>query len=239
MRRAHRSPVLALAFALVALFWTTSVGAAAADDDDHGGGRARVAPIAGDVDGRSAADLLATAVRQDYTLPVAEHPFGGGDPCVRLGKHGRVLVLTRPTTCTIERGDEVIYIAGASCSDVEGPPFHAVGADAQRECATRLVKDGFHSVLFSVDGGRQVEVARDRFATATEQQHVTVVPDNILGVEGAPRPATFVAFAYVPVLRHLGLGSHRVQITADLFDLGPQTQTYVVNVVKHLDEDDD
>lgn len=239
MSKPHRSLVLVLTFALAVVFSISNVGVAAAHDD-HGGDRARFAPVQGELDGLSAGDLVAAAFAQFYTLPAAENPFVGGDPCVRLGKQGRVLLLTRPATCTIERGDAVVDMSGASCSDAEAPPFFAVGEEAQTRCAEQLLKD-IESFLLSVDGGEQVQAARDRFAATSDQQHVTVVPGNLF--DATPGPATFVGAAYVTVLRHLRVGSHTIDV-ATVDPNGPSTVSYTINVVRHNhgdndDEDDD
>jgi hypothetical protein len=110
-----------------------------------------------------------------------------------------VLVPSVPATWTIEGGDDVMSLPGASCSDVEPAPFFATGEAAQRTCAENATKAFFVSHLLSVDGGPQVEAVGDRFAATTDdQQHVTAVADNLF--ESTPGPATFVAFAYVPVL---------------------------------------
>jgi hypothetical protein len=225
--RPRRTLIPLLTVALAASFSVANVGSASAHDDQSGS-RARFAPIAGNLHGRSAADLAAEAIAPLYTAPAAETPFGGGDPCPRAGNHGRVLVLAIPTSCTIERGDDVIALPGASCSDVEPAPFFAIGETAQRQCAEAATNDFLVSTLISVDGGPQVEVIDARFAATTDQQHITVVPDNLFGA--TPGPGTFVASAYVPVLRHLPEGSHTIDITSLTSD-GRQTSSYTINVV--------
>jgi hypothetical protein len=72
------------------------------------------------------------------------------------------------------------------------------------------------SARHTIDGGRPVELHTSAFETATRQQHITLPPDNILGVSAGP--ATSTKYGWVGLLL-LGAGHHTIRhdIASDFF----------------------
>jgi hypothetical protein len=194
--------------------------------------RADVRPVPHSVDGLTGPELLAQSWVRLLQIPAAEHPFlGAGDPCIRLGSHDRVLlpILTagERTTCTIRPGTPVLLIPFTSeCSDVEAPPFFAVGEAAQQACA-RENGEAVEDILISVDGGAAISIHDPSFELVSPQGTVDLPPDNILGVE--PQTATFAAHAWAALLRGLPPGEHVITIDVVGGPL-PGTSTLVLEV---------
>jgi hypothetical protein len=82
-------------------------------------------------------------------------------------------------------GEPVVALPGASCSEVEQPPFFAVGQTAQRSCAQEF-NAAIHSLTFAVDGGPAVDVTDDAFAVSPPHQTVVIPADNAAGSPPAP-----------------------------------------------------
>lgn len=163
-------------------------------------------PLQGKVDGRTGAELQADSFVPDYV--------GGdlsGDPCLRLGAHGRVVSLPSSPVepCHLATGEPVVALVGAACSDVEDPPFFAVGEAAQGACARDFNAAVIISVTVSVDGGPPVELTQPQFALSSAQRAVVIPADNPNGFPVGP--ATFTAQGWGAVLDSLPSGIHTVR----------------------------
>lgn len=207
MPHLHRS-LLALAAAALLLAVTADPALAVRPHDARG---ASFVPVAGQLDGRTGPQLLADSFVPDYEQ-TASQP---ADDCLRLGKHGRVLWLNAPATCALRQGEPVVALPGASCSDVEDPPFFAVGRVAQRVCAREL-NTAILSIGLAVDGNDPVEIIRPTFAVSPPQRRVVIPADSALGLPAGP--ATFTADGWAAVLRHLEPGTHTVSAAVTFAD---------------------
>jgi hypothetical protein len=219
MRRATRGLLLVV---VAALYLAPAAGAQ----------RAEVRPVS-HVDGLSGPELLRQWWSDFLQIPVSEHPFfGAGDPCTRLGQHDRVVLPilaldTTTTTCVIRPGTPVLVTGLSSeCSDVEPPPFFAVGEAAQQACA-RENDLAVEATLISVDGGPTIDIRDPRFEVISPQGTVELPPDNLLGVE--PQTATFAAHAWLGLIRGLTPGEHVITIEVVGGPL-PVTGTVVLEV---------
>jgi hypothetical protein len=187
------------------------------------------------VGGLTGGDAIGQAWYLIYSLPEAENPFvGNGEPCVRLGRKGEVLVPIgfEVVTCTVPQGTAVL-INGISltCSDVEPPPFFARGKAAQRECAKAALAPFVESIALTVDGGDPVDLQKRRYETFSPQREVQVPAGNIIGVP--PGPATITAWGFEAWLTKLPPGRHTITEEA-IFNEGspPHISTRVINVVR-------
>jgi hypothetical protein len=115
-----------LALVAITLLLATAGPAVAAQRPQPGG----FVPIVGQLDGRTGAQLFADSFVPDY---VGDSTTPPGE-CQRLGRGNRVVWLRDVFTCHLRPGDVPVALVGASCSDVEAPPFFAIGEAAQRAC---------------------------------------------------------------------------------------------------------
>lgn len=173
--------------------------------------------------------LLADWFRPFLTLPLAENPaVGAGDPCQRLAGGtvlGPIVQVGSPGafTCTVRFGTPVFILGFAAECDNRTPPI--LEDEASQLACARSVLSGVRSTRYTIDDGRPVELHTPAFETSTRQQHVTLPPDNILGVSAGP--ASFTAYGWVGLLL-LGPGHHTIRhdVESDLF-----TGTSSYNVV--------
>jgi hypothetical protein len=101
-----------------------------------------------------------------------------------------------------------------------GPPFFAVGEEAQRECAveqllTNPLFVAVDAILVRVDGGTAVDIKRERFLAISPQGTAQLPEDNILSTKENPVPpqeTTFVTAAYVAMLRPLPPGERTITV---------------------------
>ena len=184
----------------------------------------RFAPIVGQLDGRTGAQLMNDSFVPDY-VGGSNTPPG---ECQRLGRHSRVVWLRDVFTCHLRPGDSVVALPGASCSDVEAPPFFAVGEDAQRACA-REYNASILSITVAVDGGAPVEITRRAFAVSPPQRRIVIPADNPAGYPAGP--ATFTADGWAAWLHPLTCGTHTVNVVAIFDGLDePVTETFTLVV---------
>jgi hypothetical protein len=185
------------------------------------------APIVGQLDGRTGAQLMADSFVPDYVGGTNTPP----GECQHLGKHGRVVWLRDVFTCQLRPGDVPVALVGASCSTVEAPPFFAVGQAAQRACA-RAWNAGILSMTLAVDGCAPVELTRRAFSVSPPQRRVVIPADNPAGYPAGP--ATFTADGWAAKLSPLTRGTHTVDVVA-IFDGvdEPITETFTLVVSAH------
>jgi hypothetical protein len=185
-------------------------------------------PIAGELDGRTGPQLLNDSFVFSYQQP-ATTPL---TDCPRLGRHGRVRWVTNPvSTCRLRSGEPVVVLPGASCSDVEQPPFFAVGEAAQRSCAQEF-NAAILSLTVAVDGGPAVDIIDVAFAVSPPQQTVAIPADNAGGLPAGT--ATFTAAGWAAVLRPLPPGTHTLHVTGTLDGLDqPIEETFTLIVTAH------
>ncbi len=180
----------------------------------------KLVPAAKRLAGLTGGQLIGEETRLLLELPAAENPLAGaGESCFRAGHRGKVLILwTRPegqapAECTVKPGTPVFLFGGfLFCDEVEGPPFFAVGEEAQRECAVEGLHTllEFDAILVTVDGGTPVDIASERFIAVSPQGTAQLPEGNILGV--APQETTFVTAGYVAMLRPLPPGEHTITV---------------------------
>ncbi len=102
-------------------------------------------------------------------------------------------------------------LVGASCSDVEEPPFFAIGQAAQRACA-REYNAALTSMTLAVDGGVPVELTRRAFAVSPPLRRIDIPADNPAGLPAGP--ASFTADGWAAALCLTAPGTHTVHVTA-------------------------
>lgn len=187
-------------------------------------------------DGLTGRDAMGEGWYRSLSLPAAENPsLGNGERCVKLGRTGKVLLAIGagpPQTCTVPEGTAVFVIGiTAFCDNVEAPPWYGVDEAAQRECAWAALRGTTESVRFTVDGGKSVDLQRQRFEICSPQRAVQLLPDNILGVP--PQPATFTACGWVAWLTDLAPGRH-VLNSETTFNDGTETHVWspVIKVIR-------
>jgi hypothetical protein len=199
-----------LSLVAITLLFATAGPAVAAQRPQPG----RFVPIAGQLDGRTGAQLFADSFVPDY---VGDSNTPPGE-CQRLGRHNRVVWLRNVLTCHLRPGDVPVALIGAACSDVEAPPFFAVGETAQRACA-RDWNAGLLSMTLAVDGCAPVEITRRAFAVSPRQRSILIPDDNPAGYPAGP--ATFTADGWAAALHPVTRGTHTVHVVAT-FDGVPE-----------------
>ena len=185
----------------------------------------QLVPAAKRLGGLTGGQLIGEETRLLLELPLAENPqVGNGESCFPAGHRGKVLIVwTRqvPPVCTVKPGTPVFLTAGfVFCDPLEGPPFFAVGEEAQRKCAveqllTNPLFVAVDAILVRVDGGTPVDIKRERFLAISPQGTAQLPEDNILSTEENPVPpqeTTFVTAAYVAMLRPLPPGEHTITV---------------------------
>ena len=224
MRHTRRATLFVFAVALAVVLsqlWSSPLASAS-------GNSPRATPANHRVDGFTGGQLLGQLWAVFYVAPAGTDPA----PCITLGRTGQVLHPNSDATCTIEQGTALfVHGWGGACSDVESPPYYAVGRAAQLACL-RAIPDPVVSINVVVDNGPAVDIHAPRFEAASPLEHVQLPPDNIYGIP--PRPATFTALSWVALVEHLRVGVHSLRIDV-LFDDGsvfPRTRSVTV-VARH------
>jgi hypothetical protein len=215
----HIRRSLFAAVAITLLLVTADPVAAADSQAAERSGPGTFKPIVGELDGRAGADLFADSFVPDYLGPV-----NAPGECPRLGLHNRVVWLSTVHTCHLQPGDVAVALPGAACSDVEAPPFYAVGEDAQRACA-REYNASILSITLAVDGGAPVEITLPAFAVSPPQRNVVIPADNPGGFPAGP--ATFTADGWAAVLDPVTPGAHTVRVVGTIAGLkNPVHETF-------------
>ena len=191
------------------------------------------------VAGFTAGELLGEEWRQLLELPLDANPLAGtGDNCLSAGHKDKVLIVwttaapTPPAVCNVKPGTPVFFFAlGGECSSVEPPPFFGATEEEQRECTIGFLEaTPFDAILVGIDGGPPVNIGLDSFIAVSGQGTVDLPDPNIFGVPGN-RQATFVASAYVALVRPLPPGAHTLTVTIVGGPFAGFTTRAVVNVV--------
>jgi hypothetical protein len=206
-----RRSLLAVLTAALLLALTAVPAAAANSQAAERSASGAFQPIVGELDGRTGADLFADSFLPDYLGPTT-----APGECPRLGLHNRVVWLSTLHTCHLQLGDVAVALPGAGCSDVEAPPFYAVGEDAQRACA-RAYNASILSITVAVDGGAPVEIIRPAFAVSPPQRSIVIPADNPAGYPAGP--ATFTADGWAAVLDPVTAGAHTVRVVGTIAGL--------------------
>jgi hypothetical protein len=222
---------IALAAATVALF----AAPVAAAHDRSNGGEATVVPAGGEID--------AKYYETFFQLPAAENPLQGhGNPCVRVGHHGKVLMAIARggrVTCTAERGTMLATGSDHWCSDFFDPPgsrFYAVGRDAQRRCAKALSHE-MTTLTVTVDGV-VFDINKPRFADFTPLIRLKLPVGNIF--EFPPQNVTMTAYGWTALVGNLRVGRHIIVVHVVDGDLN-ESGEHIIDIVRsgHSDEDGD
>jgi hypothetical protein len=198
--------------AMAAAVCLIAVSTAQATKKDSG-----VADASKRVAGFTTGDLLGEELRQLLELPPDVNPLAGSreNNCLSAGHKDKVLMLwtspAPPPVCNIKPGTPVFFFSlFAECSSVEPPPFFGATEEEQRQCALDNLAP-FDAILVSIDGGRPVNIGRDRFLAVSGQGTVELPDPNILGVDA--EEATFVGAAYSAMVRPLPPGAHTIAVT--------------------------
>ena len=229
----RRSHLLAVTGAILAVGLLTSASAWGATAPRGTGGHdtGRVVPPTRTVDGLDGSDVMDEGWYIDLSLPEEVNPFfGNGDPCVKLGKKGKVLLALGPgpISCTVAQGTAVYVIGGTDfCDNVESPPFFGADERAQRDCALALLSV-VTAITMTVDGGPPINLFAQRFETCSHQRRVQLLPDNFLGVPA--QPATFTACGWVAWLEELPPGPHTIRTVTTTTDAEPRVRTLSVDI---------
>lgn len=207
-----------LALVAITLLFAGTASSAAADRPQAG----RFVPIVGQLDGRTGAELFADSFVPDYVGPAISPP----GECQRFGSHNRVVWLSTVHTCHLRPGDVPVALIGAACSDVEAPPFFAIGEAAQRACA-RESNAAILSISLAVDGGAPVDVIGPAFAVSPPQRSIVIPVDNPAGFPAGP--ATFTADGWAAALDPVTPGTHIVGVVATFVGLkNPVRETFTL-----------
>lgn len=206
---------------------------AQAADAGHG----KLVPASGRLAGFTGGQLLGEEVRQLIELPVAENPLNGvGDSCFAAGNKNKVLIAwTRPVApiCTVKPGTPIFLMTYFwECSNTELPPSFGGETEAgQRQCALDVLRETgvFDAILVSIDGRRPVDVYSDRYLAVSPQITASLPSPNILGVDA--QETTFVAAAWVAMIRPLPPGTHTIRVETVAPDGTSSVSEVIVNVV--------
>jgi hypothetical protein len=186
--------------------------------------------------GFTGGELLGEVWYRAYALPVPDNPYvGNGDPCMRLGRTGKVLFNAGVgIPCTIKQG-RTVFVNGFfwTCDSVEDG---VTGEAAQRACLLQ-VDDQVETTLVTVDDAEPVKLNTRRYAAFSPQREVQLPPDNIFGVD--PQTATFTARGWVAGLKGLRPGLHTIRSENVFTDGSEYVFTKLINVVGHGGSDDD
>ncbi len=200
-------------------------------------GHGKLVPASGRLAGLTGGQLLGEELRQLFELPLAENPFlGAGDSCFATGNRRKVLIVwTRPVapTCTVKPGTPVFFFTYfTDCSNTEPPPFFGGETEAgQRQCALDLLRDTgvFDAILVSIDGRPPVNIYSDRYLAVSPQMTARLPDPNVLGVAGGK--TTFVAAAWVGMIRPLQPGTHTIRVELVAPDGTSNVSQVIVKVV--------
>jgi hypothetical protein len=200
-------------------------------------GPGKLVPASGRLAGFTAGELLGEELRQLFELPVAENPFlGAGDSCFATGNRSKALIVwTRPVapTCTVKPGTPIfLFTYYTDCSNTEPEPFFGGETEAgQRQCALELLRQFgvFDAILVSIDGRPPVNVYSDRYLAVSPQVTANLPYPNVLGVPAGE--TTFVAAAWVAMIRPLRPGMHTIRIELVAPDGTSYVSEVIVNVV--------
>jgi hypothetical protein len=220
MRLLRRTTLLVLAAALAVVVALPLATPAAAS-----GSRPRATPTH-QVDGMTGGELQGQYWAYVYSTA------NPSTTCLHLGQTGHVYFLPyEPPTCDITEGMPIFVLGWATtCSDVEPPPYYAVGEAAQQACARKAIDiDMVRAITVKVDDGPLVDIHADRFGEYAPQQHVQLPPDNFLGLPPGSL-ATLSAYGWVALIEHLRPGHHTIH-TEVVFPTDANVRTIVVNVV--------
>lgn len=197
-------------------------GALGSSDGDGGHGH----PSAADLGALLADDWASILALPEDRNPVA----GNGDPCVMLRRRVLSPELGGPgaaVRCTVRARTRVFLVAMTSeCSDVEAPPFYALGEVAQQECARASDQDAT-SLVVTLDG-RSLELRSPRFEVLSPQRFLELPEGNIL--TGTAGTVSFSAHGWVLLTRPLRRGHHVLSLTVAGGD-APGTATLSIDVV--------
>jgi hypothetical protein len=167
---------------------------------------ATAAPL-GKIRGLSAEQIAERSIARLY-----EEPGFDATGCVPLAP-GVVELIVPPeggdVPCALAPGETLVWVAVATCSTAEPPPFYAPDEAGQRACA-RAALEGTPSIPVSVDGGPSVDLTSETFAFETRQFTVNVAPGNV--VDARPGPATVVGVGAAMEF-DLHPGRHTIAIT--------------------------
>jgi hypothetical protein len=204
-----------------------------AQDLHHNG---ELLPAATKIDGVTGPEVLAEGWYRGYALPAAENPtLGNGQGCVKLGRHGKVLLAYGfGPACTVRQGTAV-WIIGISvtCSNVEAAPFFGADEAAQRACAFKFFQEEgrVKAIRVTVDGGKAVDIQRPPYELYIPQREGQLPVDNIFEVP--PQPFTFTGYGWGAWLTGLTPGRHVLHsktVWADGSE--PHVWNLVVNIVR-------
>jgi hypothetical protein len=101
------------------------------------------------------------------------------------------------------------------CSNTELPPFFGGETEAgQRQCAMDLLRETgvFEAILVSIDGRPPVDIYSDRYLAVSPQTMADLPDPNILSVPADAPETTFVAGAWVAMIRRLPSVTHTVRV---------------------------
>lgn len=179
-------------------------------------------------DGLDGGGAMGQAWAGSYARPTSEER----PPCLRVGRHSRILVMVGypPATCVVDRGTPIlVWGYSATCDDtVPGSEFYAVGEVAQRTCAYALLQPVVERILVHIDGGRPVDLHRDRFGIFMPHFAVVIPPGEEPGPSG---PATFSGYGWTAWLIGLPPGRHFVRSETRRVDEDePHVDAMVVDV---------
>jgi hypothetical protein len=192
------------------------------------GGGAVVAPA------HKVAGLTGDELMGEAWVQLLSHPAGTfSGRCFPVDPKGKVVVPDPgpdfTSSCTVKQGTRVFVFIGSECSNVEEPPFFAVGEAAQADCAI-AADEIFVEISITVDGGEPVDIHNPRFELLSPQRTVDLPDDNFLGAPAGP--ANFVAHGWGAFVKKLRPGEHTITVEVTDRELGTTTSTAFINVVR-------
>jgi hypothetical protein len=199
----------------------------------------QLVPAAGRLGGLTGGQLLGEEFRQIIELPVAENPFANaGDSCFTTGHRKKVLIAWarhEAPTCSVKQGTPIFVTAYFwECSNTEMDPSAGGETEAgQRQCALKELRENgvFDAILVSIDARRPVDIYSDRFLAVSPQMTADLPDPNILEVPD--RETTFVAAAWVAMIRPLPPGTHTIRVELVKPDEPADVREVIVKVGRH------
>jgi hypothetical protein len=186
------------------------------------------------VDGITGGEAMGEVWYRAYTLPKDRNQlWGNGQPCLRLGETGSVLVGIdfQPGACTINRQTAVlIWGMTATCDSLlpPGSEFYGADEDAQRRCAVRAATAAVRSVVLTVDQSKPVDLRASRFAIFSPNRLVVVRDDNPFGYTAGQ--GSFTAWGWMAWLKELPPGQHTIRSVTTFVDATTEVIRLVINV---------
>lgn len=154
-------------------------------------------------------------------------PAGDSNPAIAGGcvVRGKV-ALHYGGDCTLRPGTAIFeMLFSVECSNREDPPFHAENEREAIACA-KAASDVVTGLDLSVDGGPDMDLFDDEFATSMPFTTVPWPEDNIYGIPGGGT-ISYGGYGWVALIKPLKKGRHTVVLTSSGEGAPPPTRSVI------------